>query len=116
VTLPCNVLQFSRGILNAQKVMVLDYYLVDGQYCHDVSLLRSKAWRGSGAVDYIAQIQIVTSIVATQTTDSAQTIVSDFAVESAPWIAELFEGAGEDRRSDEEHSITNHVSGGRESG
>ena len=115
-TLPCNVLQFSRGALNAQKVMVLDYYLVDGQYCRDVSLLRSKAWRGSGTVEYVAEVQIVTSIVATQTADSAQTIISDFAVESAPLIAELFEDAGEDRRSDEEHSATNHVYGGQESG
>ena len=113
--LPCNVLQFSRGALNTQRVMVLDYYLVDGQYCRDVSLLRSKAWRGSGTVDYVAEVQIVVSIVATQTADSAQTIVSDFAVESAPLIAELFKDAAEDQRADKERPVTNHVYGGPES-
>ncbi|MFC1634014.1 exosortase C-terminal domain/associated protein EpsI [Planctomycetota bacterium] len=109
IKLPCNVLQFSRGALNAQKVMVLDYYLVDGQYCRDVSLLRSKAWRGSGTVDYVAQIQITTSIKATQTAHSAQAIVADFAVESASLIAKLFEDAGGNRPSDKDPSEANNV-------
>ena len=100
--LPCNVLQFSRGTLNSSRVMVLDYYLVDGQYCRDVSLLRSKAWQGSGTVDYVAQVQITTSIVATQTAHSATTIISDFAVESASLIANVFDDAGEKRTEDKE--------------
>ena len=97
--LPCNVLQFSRGTLNSSKVIVLNYYLVDGQYCRDVSGLRSKAWRGSGTVDYVAQVQIVTSIAATQTAHSASKIISDFSIVSASLIADVFQGIMEDRRS-----------------
>lgn len=91
--LPCNVMQFARGAFNAEKVMVLDYYIVDGQFCRDVSLLRSKAWLGYGAVGYVAQVQIVVPVTTTQTADSAQRIVSDFASASASLIAGLFEGA-----------------------
>ena len=99
--LPCNVMQFSRGALNTEKVMVLDYYIVDGQYSSDVSLLRSKAWRGSGAVRYVAQVQIVISILSNQTEDSAIKTVHAFAVESASLIAGLFESDEENRHSDE---------------
>lgn len=89
--LPCSVLQFSRGALTAEKVVVLYYYLVDGQHCADVSLLRSKAWRGSGAVNYVAQVQVITPIAAVVTAEEANRVVHAFAVESAPWIARLFE-------------------------
>ena len=90
--LPCNILQFSRGALNTQRVIVLDYYLVDGRYCADVSLLRSKAWRGSGTVRYVAQIQIVTPISDTLSAEAATKAVGDFAVESAALTAALFDG------------------------
>ncbi len=89
--LPCHIMQFSRGALNTQRVVVLDYYLVDGRYCADVSLLRSKAWRGSGAVRYVAQIQITTSVTSTFDTESATKCVCDFAIESAVWTAALFD-------------------------
>jgi EpsI family protein len=98
--LPCNVLQFSRGALGSSKVMVLDYYIVDGQYCSDISLLRSKAWRGSGTVDYVVQVQIVTSVSIAQTADSARKIISDFASASAQSIADLFEDAVKDQSLD----------------
>jgi EpsI family protein len=101
--LPCNVLQFSRGALNTQKVVVLDYYIVDGEYCRDVSLLRSKAWRGSGTVRYVAQVQIATAITATVNADAAVKIVSDFAVESALSTARLFENTERNHGSDELH-------------
>ena len=114
--LPCNVLQFSRGTLNNSKVIVLDYYLVDGQYCRDVSLLRLKAWRGSGIVDYVAQVQIMTSIATARTAHSARTIISDFAVESASSIAEAFESAGEARNSDNAHPNANNEKTGTEDG
>jgi EpsI family protein len=89
--LPCNVLQFSRGALNTQRVVVLDYYVVDGEYCQDVSLLRSKAWRGSGTVRYVAQVQVVAPVTETLVADSATRLVCAFAVDSASSIARLFE-------------------------
>ncbi|OHB66870.1 MAG: hypothetical protein A2Y76_00415 [Planctomycetes bacterium RBG_13_60_9] len=99
-TLPCNMLQFSRGGLNAQKVIVLDYYLVDGEYCRDVSLLRSKAWRGSGTVRYVAQVQIVAPVTQTSTADSTGKTMSGFAAESASFVAGLFEDGGNSQTPD----------------
>ncbi len=107
--LPCNVMQFSRGILTTKKIVVLDYYIVDGQYSSDVSLLRSKAWRGSGTVRYVAQIQIVTSISPNQTADSVTKILITFAVESASLISQLFEDAVEDQQSDNDSANNNRV-------
>lgn len=113
--LPCNVMQFSRGTLTKKKVVVLDYYIVDGEYSSDVSLLRSKAWRGSGTVRYVAQVQIVTSISPNQTADSATKSISTFAVESASLISRLFEDAEEDQQSDDSFN-TNRVFEGAENG
>ncbi len=90
-TLPCNIMQFSRGVLNNQKVVVLDYYLVDGKYCADVSLLRWKAWRGSGTVRYVAQVQIATGVTTTLSAEAASKTLRDFAVESAALTAALFD-------------------------
>ncbi len=92
--LPCNIIQFSRGVLNTQKVVVLDYYLVDGQYCADVSLLRSKAWHGSGTVRYVAQVEIIAPVTATFSAEVATKTISDFAVESAALTASLFDDSG----------------------
>jgi EpsI family protein len=89
--LRCNIMQFSRGALNTHKVVVLNYYLVDGQYCADVSLLRSKAWHGSGTVRYVAQIQITTSVTTTFDAEAAAKCIRDFAIESAAPTAALFD-------------------------
>ena len=114
--LPCNTFEFSRGTLNTKKTVVLNYYIVDGQYCRDVSLLRSKAWRGSGKVGSVAQVQIVASVTANLTTDSATKIVYTFAAESAPSISRLFESTKESRRSDKDHFNANRMFGGTGSG
>lgn len=114
--LPCNVLQFSRGTLNTTKTVVLDYYIVDGQYCRDISLLRSKAWRGSGTVRYVAQIQIAVSAISNLTVDSAARIISDFAVESASSISRLFESPEEERHSDKGRFDVNNMFGETGSG
>ena len=114
--LPCNTFQFSRGTLNTKKTVLLNYYIVDGQYCRDVSLLRSKAWRGSGTVRYVAQIQIAASATSNLTADSAARIISDFAVESASSISRLFESPEEDRYSDKGWFDVNNMFGGTGSG
>jgi hypothetical protein len=114
--LPCSAFQFSRGTLNTKKTVVLAYYIVDEQYCRDVSLLRSKAWRGSGTVRYVAQIQIIASTTANLTADSAARIVRTFAVESAPSISRLFESAEESQRSDNGRFNDNRMFEGTGSG
>jgi EpsI family protein len=114
--LPCSAFQFSRGTLNTKKTVVLAYYIVDEQYCRDVSLLRLKAWRGSGTVRYVAQIQIVASTTANLTTDSAERIVCAFAAESASSIFRLLESTEESRRLDKDIFNDDHKFGGTGSG
>jgi EpsI family protein len=114
--LPCNCFRFSRGALNLSNVVVLDYYIVNGQYCHDVSLLRSKAWRGSGTVEYVAQVQIVTSVTAGMSADSVTKIVQDFAVESAPLIYRLFDNTEGNLPAKKDYTDPNNIYDGAESG
>jgi EpsI family protein len=102
VTLSCSGYLFSRGSFNLEKVLVLYYYIVDGQYSHDVSLLRSKAWRGSGTVDYVAQVQVVTSIGAMMTVEEAKKTASEFIGASASLIAQRFEESKDEKVEDVE--------------
>ena len=99
-TLPCSVFQFTKGALNAQKIVILDYYIVDGQFCRDISLLRSKIWRGSGAVNYVVQVQILGSVPADQTVDSTEEMVFEFACESAPFISHILDDIANYEASD----------------
>lgn len=92
--LPCHVFQFSRGMLDTERTTVLHYYIVDGQYCGDVSLLRMKVWRGSRMIDYATQVQIVVS-TKTLTPELATKLVSGFAIDSASFILRLFENREE---------------------
>lgn len=94
--LPCSIFEFSRGGLDARRMTVLNYFIVDGQHCGDASLLRSRAWRGSGTVSYVVQVQIAAS-QETTTGGSATTLVCAFAVDSASFIAQLFEDLEKDR-------------------
>jgi len=114
--LPVNVFEFSRGTLNKKKIVVLDYYIVDGQYCRDVSLLRSKAWRGSGTVRYVAQVQIAAPAAANQATDSAARIICAFALESVRPISQLFEDVAASGPSDKNDSHANRTFGGNGNG
>jgi len=113
--LPCNIFHFSRGVLNNEKIIVLDYYIVDGEYCHDVSLLRKKAWRGSGNIHYMAQVQITAVIAGDFTADSAARVVQPFAVESAPFISRVFKNAEEDQNTDQGSVEPNNTSEGTDS-
>jgi hypothetical protein len=104
--LPCNIFQFSRGTLNTKKTVLLNYYIVDGQYNRDVSQLRLKAWRGSGTVRYVAQVQIVTSTSVNLNASSAEKIVCAFAAETVSSIYRLFKDADEDRNSDQRNTFS----------
>jgi hypothetical protein len=81
--LPCVTLEFSRGGLNTERIIVVDYYIVDGQYCQTDSEWRYEYWR----IGYVAQVQIMASVAENLTADEARRMVCDFATESAPLIA-----------------------------
>jgi hypothetical protein len=97
--LPCTMFQFSRGMLDAARMTVLHYYIVDGQYCGDVSRLRRKVWRGSDMVNYASQVRITVS-GETSTTEAALRVASAFAVDSAPLLVGLFQESDEGPRTD----------------
>jgi hypothetical protein len=108
--LPCSVFQFSKGALNTKNVIILDYYIVDGQLCRDISLMRSKIWRGSGTINYVAQVQIVTDIKTDRTIEAALRIVSNFACDSAKSIFQVLESAADNENQDEENLSANDFS------
>lgn len=100
--LPCTILQFRRGTLDTEKVTVLHYFIVDGQPCSNVSLLRSRIWRLFAMVNYVAQVQIVASME-TPTTGSPTSQVCAFAVDSASPVARLGENLRKGENSGEFH-------------
>ena len=94
VKLQCRVLRFARVGLATENVTVLNYYIVDGRYCPDVSLLRSKAWQGQSSIRYMAQVQISCSGRGQQSPESSVGSVRAFATDSARAIHDLFSHPG----------------------
>ncbi len=89
--LPVQIHQFSRGGDKSTRISVLNYYLIDGLYCPDVSLLRSKAWRPQNDVRYLAQVQIVSAADTSLGLATADKKVCAFAADSALDIRDLLE-------------------------
>ncbi len=89
-SLDCFIFRFSRSGLDQETVTVLNYYIADGQFCPDLSFLRSKTWRGSAGIRHTAQIQITFFSDALRNSDQAVRSVSQFAVISAKLIHNLF--------------------------
>jgi EpsI family protein len=92
--LDCRTYQFSRSGFGAGQMIVLNYYIVDGQCSPDVSLLRSKALRGSGGIRYMAQVQVVASGGEGAGLKAAYQAVRAFAVDSAEAIRRVMPDAG----------------------
>ncbi len=97
--LSCNIFQFKKGVLNTNRIIILDYYIVDGQLYRDISSLRwkllSKVWRGSGVVKYVAQVQIIAEIKANIAAEQTMKVISDFARDSVFSIMQVLEEAQE---------------------
>lgn len=89
--LPCQVHRLRRGLLSAERIIVLNYYLINGRYCADVSLLRNEAWRGGGSERYAAQVQIAS--IGTSLRDVSDDAVCEFARASADPIRNLIAAA-----------------------
>ncbi len=94
--LACQIHHFRRGGLGTDQISVLNYYLVDGEYCSDVSLLRSRARRINRNGTYAAQVQISCAVDGTggnMPLMKADELVKDFAAASADQIEKLLEDA-----------------------
>ena len=98
--LPCTVFYISKGGLNIDQILLLNYYIVDDQYCGDDKLLMSKARLGPDTIDYAAQVQIVATSKEALTVEKTEKIILDFAVDSATAIANLFKNIQEDKSLD----------------
>lgn len=90
--LPCQLQNFRRGGLAGARITVLSYYIIDGEYCPDVSLLRSMAWRTSHRDTYAVQVQVACGGSSSVSTVAEQAVES-FAAESAPVIRDLLVAA-----------------------
>lgn len=93
VGLECRVLTFSRGGLDNQNIVVVNYYIVDGVPSPSVELLRSKLSRGSAGIRYMAQVQLVCSTNPLVTVDIAKRHAIALAAESAAAIEAVLPGA-----------------------
>lgn len=87
VKLPFRIQSFTRGGLITERIKVLNYYIIDGQVCRDVSLLRSKAVSLRQGVGYAAQVQIVG--VGQLKADAGEKAIRTFALDSAQVIRRL---------------------------
>ncbi len=56
--LACRILNFHRGGFSSDAVTVLNFYIVDGRYCPDVSCLRDKATKVDAGPSYAVQVQL----------------------------------------------------------
>jgi EpsI family protein len=92
-SLPCEINAFDRAGISAEALVVLHYYLVDGQYCEDVSLLRSMVWKKDTASHYCAQIQVAVR-VNPLAPDMAEAVAKSFAGLSAPLIRSVLQSSG----------------------
>lgn len=86
-SLPCRILHFQKPGLKSDQIVVLNYYIVDGQHCADVSLLRSQAWKLSGERHYSAQIQVTAG--SSRFRDQAEQSVREFAALVAPEVERI---------------------------
>ncbi len=98
-SLPCTILKFSRDGLEAEHTTVLHYYIADGQPYGNVSLVTPRLWRLSGGVNYVARVLIAASPRGLPE-DSAEEMVSDFAIDSAPFVSRLLENLNNGQNPD----------------
>lgn len=81
--LQCQVHRFERGMFGAEQVTVLNYYIVDGETCPDVELLRGRSARPQTGVHYSAQVQISCAGGSVGDATRMLSAVTDFAATSA---------------------------------
>ena len=87
--LPCQIHEFSRGVIASERLTVLNHYILDGRYSRDVSALRQIVWRGATDVRYVAQVQI--AMARSPVTGEARDVLMEFARITQEPILELLQ-------------------------
>lgn len=90
---PARSLSFSHGGFDLGGLVVVNYFIVDGEYSPDISLLRSKIWTGTHTVRYMSQIQIACSETAFRDREAARSAAIAFARDSASAIHSVLQPA-----------------------
>jgi len=91
---PCRMMQFKRGALATERVTLLNYFIVDGQYSEDVEQLRGRAMFGRAhGTTYAAQVQIATNTAMQHS--RGDELVQEFGTASANAIATVLREAVE---------------------
>ena len=90
-TLRAHIFQFSLGGVGPRPLNVLNFYIIDGETCEDVSLLRSRAWKGHGAVRYVAQVQITAQADPARVGELPEDTVREFAAALFPHLQALLQ-------------------------
>lgn len=91
--LETTIYTFGRGDLGGRTLVVLNFFVVDGRPCRDVSLLRSRAWRGQASIRYMAQVQVVAAVEAWQAESAGVGAACDFAAKLASPLCALLADA-----------------------
>lgn len=90
---PVHLIRFRPGGLETGSLTILNYYVIDGRHCPDVSMLRSQSWRVGGAGRYAAQVQVAASSGPLLADADAENLVLDFFKVAGPQIELLLEEA-----------------------
>ncbi len=91
--LPCLIHRFQRDGIQTEGLIVLNYYVLQGQYATDADAFSGPRWRAPNfsrnSRFYVAQIQIVNPIYVTTFFERGEATAKQFAVEIADDIEEL---------------------------
>lgn len=90
--LACTVYRFSGSEKVRQDICVLNYYIIDGRYAEDVSMLRFRAVRGQGGASYVAQVMLTCPAPAGKASDAAEEALVEFARIACPAIRAVLPG------------------------
>lgn len=89
----CSLYHFYKGGFDLARCIVLNYYIVDGETCPDVSLLRSKATRGTSGIRYMARVMVSCRFTDLNQKNAVSETVRTFARDAAPLIRALLPDA-----------------------
>jgi hypothetical protein len=98
--LPFSVWRYSRGDIEKDVITVLHYYIVDGKPFGNLSFAQPRLWRVMEKINYIARVMICTTSDPLASNSAAEQVVSDFAVDSAPFIARLLDDIEKKHKAD----------------
>lgn len=91
-TLPARTLRFSRAGLGNERIVVICYYILDGQPVADADWLISRL----RDIDYVLQVQVMAAAGPLMDVAAAERTARAFAEESAPAVWRLVSGVGDE--------------------